>query len=131
MKRLLFIAAAICVMSCGRADFARSDDYQGAPRTTTPNLPNLPVQSVNPASVRSYNLNYTPYLGGAYRYPDAYLPVYPGYAPYWQTPSDVYSYGYWPQYYGYPQIYSPVYSPLYPPVNGPGRHFGPRGGWRK
>ncbi len=59
----------------------------------------------------SYAQGFTPNLGGVYRTPDAYLPYYPGYAPYWQTA---------PQYpYAIPMFFYPYqyYPPVYMPAN--------------
>ncbi|HEY4761655.1 MAG TPA: hypothetical protein VIH42_13835 [Thermoguttaceae bacterium] len=57
---------------------------------------------------RSYSTDYFPYLGGAYRHPDAYLPCYPGYAPYWQRAQYYYPYAFPPLYYPFPYYPSPI-----------------------
>jgi hypothetical protein len=67
-----------------------------------------------PIFARSYS-DYVPYLGGAYRNPDAYLPCYPGYAPDWQR-APYYNFSPFPPlYYPYP-FYPPMHQPypLYP-----------------
>jgi hypothetical protein len=91
MRRFL-IASAAAVVLLGTLEILRAD----APD--------------KPSDTRSYTQGYMPYLGGAYRNPDAYLPDYPGYAPYWQSAPNYYLYPY-PLYYQYPLYLTPrVYS---------------------
>ena len=67
-------------------------------------------ETPSPSDSRSYTLGFTPQLGGVYRNPDAYLPTYPGYAPYWQSPPP-YPYAYPAFYYPYGYYSQPGYWP--------------------
>jgi hypothetical protein len=112
MKQLFFGLAlslvwiAMCVVSV----MAKADQPQDARQTANPN------------DSRSYTQGYMPYLGGAYRNPDAYLPYYQGYSPYWQA-APIYPYPYPLVNYSYP-VYPP---PFYAPAN---QIYRPRPGYR-
>ncbi|MGA2798226.1 MAG: hypothetical protein ABSE63_11645 [Thermoguttaceae bacterium] len=101
MKRFIVIAA-MAIILLGTFGILKADE------------------PVKPSDIRSYTQGFMPQLGGAYRNPDAYLPYYPGYAPYWQT-APAYPYGY--PAFAYP--YGFYQQPNYCPGN---QCYGPRAG---